>query len=328
MRSPNVGWTGLKSGAIIDVIAPASKCSIEELNAGVKELESWGYQVRVPKNIFGNHWTHSHTNEVRFQHLKQALYSDSSAIWCVRGGYGSLKLLPSLNKLKRPKHCKLFLGLSDITSLHMFFNQKWGWPTLHAPIVSRIGRGDLPRKSIEELKAIVAGDIVKQEFKLKAINKLAKQIGQTEYVNQIKLASQEKQVKQVKSVSGVLVGGNFATLMASIGTPFQWQPKNTILFLEDIGERAYRLDRLWEQLEQTGLLWQAKAVVLGDFTDTHEKDGKSFFGEFIRERAKTAKIPIYLGLPVGHGLIQRTLPLGVKATIADKKLSLITGVDR
>jgi muramoyltetrapeptide carboxypeptidase len=317
MGSPNVGWTSLKRGAIIDVIAPASKCSIEELNAGVKELESWGYQVRVPKNIFGGHWTHSHNNEVRFQHLKQALYSDSSAIWCARGGYGSLKLLPGLNKLKKPKHCKLFLGLSDITSLHMFFNQKWGWPTIHAPIISRIGRGDLPQKSIEELKAIVAGEVVKQEFKLKAVNTLAKQIGQ---------AKQASQDEQFKSVSGILVGGNFATLMASIGTPFQWQPKNTILFLEDIGERAYRLDRLWEQLEQTGLLWQAKAVVLGDFTDTHEKDGKSFFGEFIKERAKTAKIPIYSGLPVGHGLIQRTLPLGVKATIADKKLSLITGV--
>jgi muramoyltetrapeptide carboxypeptidase len=305
MVSPKIGWTALKQGAIIDVIAPASKCSMDELKAGVKTLESWGYQVRVPENIFGNHWTHAHTNEVRFEQLKQALYSDSSAIWCARGGYGSLKLLPQLAKLKKPQQCKLFLGLSDITSLHLFFNQSWGWPTLHSPIVTRIGRGDLPVKSINELKKIITGKLLEQKFAVKALNAKA---------------------KQADRISGTLVGGNFATLMASIGTPFQWQPKNSILFLEDVGERAYRLDRLWEQLEQTGLLSRAKAVLLGDFTDANESDGKNFVAHFIEERAKAAKIPIYSGLPVGHGVIQRTLPLGVKVTIAAQKLKLGTGV--
>jgi muramoyltetrapeptide carboxypeptidase len=306
MTGSHVGWTALKKHAIIDVIAPASKCSLDELNAGLRTLEYWGYQVRVPKNLFGNHWTHAHSTEVRFQHLKQALFSDSSAIWCVRGGYGSLKLLPHLAKIKRPRQCKLFLGLSDITSLHLFFNQRWDWPTLHAPIVTRIGRGDLPVKSINELKKIITGEITEQEFILKPLNTKA---------------------QLVKKLSGNIVGGNFATLMASIGTPFQWQPKNSILFLEDVGERAYRLDRLWEQLEQTGLLYQAKAVLLGDFTDAHESDGKSFVPNFIKERAKASKIPIYSGLPVGHGMIQRTLSLGVTGKIVGNRLKVVTGVD-
>lgn len=306
-QNPRIGWAELKPGAIIDVIAPASKCSITELEQGIQALKSWGYEVRVPKNLFGNHWTHANTTEVRFQHLKQALYSDSSAIWCVRGGYGSLKLLPQLSKLRPPRHCKVFLGLSDITSLHMFFNQRWGWPTLHAPIVTRIGRGDLPQKSIKELQKILTGEIKEQSFGLKPLNEKA---------------------KSVKNINAVMVGGNFVTMMANIGTPYQWRPKNTILFLEDVGERAYRLDRLWEQLVQSELLYQAKAVILGDFTDTHESDGKSFFNHFLKERAREAKIPMFSGLPVGHGMVQRTLPLGVGSHICDSKLLLGTGMQK
>jgi muramoyltetrapeptide carboxypeptidase len=278
---------------------------MDELNAGVKTLESWGYQVRIPKDLFGKHWTHSHSDEVRFQHLKDALYSDSSAIWCVRGGYGSLKLLPFLSKLKKPKQCKLFLGLSDITSLHLFFNQRWGWPTLHSPIITRLGIGNLPSRSINELKKIISGKVIDQKFNLKPLNFMA---------------------KQAKKISGIIVGGNFVTLMASIGTPYQWRAKDSILFLEDVGERAYRLDRLWEQLEQTGLLSQAKAVVFGDFTDTEELNGKSYLSHFFEDRAKASKLPIYFGLPVGHGPIQRTLALGVNAVITDQKLKLQTGV--
>jgi muramoyltetrapeptide carboxypeptidase len=306
-QSPRIGWAGLKTGAIIDVIAPASKCSIEDLEKGIQALESWGYKVRIPKNLFGKHWTHSNTTKVRFQHLKQALYSDSSAIWCVHGGYGSMKLLPELQKLKPPKGIKIFLGLSDITSLHLYLNQHWGWPTLHAPIVTRIGRGDLPLKSIHELQKILSGSIQSLEFKLKALNIKA---------------------QNLESISGSIIGGNFATLMAGVGTPFQIKAKDSILFLEDVGEKAYRLDRLWEQLVQTGLLNQLRTVVLGDFTETHESDGKSFFNHFIRERALESKIPIFSGLPVGHGMVQRTLPLGVLAKVKNKKLFLNTGIQK
>jgi muramoyltetrapeptide carboxypeptidase len=106
-----------------------------------------------------------------------------------------MKLLPHLARLKKPKQCKLFLGLSDITSLHLFFNQKWNWPTLHAPIVTRIGRGDLPAKSINELKKIITGVVTDQQFSLKALNSKA---------------------KLLKRLSGDIVGGNFETFMASI----------------------------------------------------------------------------------------------------------------
>lgn len=307
MRKAKKGWHPLKKGALIDVIAPASRCSLEELEAGVKVLESWGYQVRVPKDLFGGHWTHSHNTEVRGRHLVQALQAqDSQAVWCLRGGYGSLKLLPLLQKIKRPPPCKLFLGLSDITSLHIFLNQVWGWPTLHAPVLSRVGKKDLPRNSIAELRKIISGKVSEQVFKLKSRNL----------------------VGEPSPLHGALVGGNFVTLMASLATPFQIKTKQKILFLEDIGERAYRLDRLWEQLEQAGLLKDIKAVVFGDLTDGHEPDGSNKIPYFLRERAQEAAFPIYTGLPCGHGPIQRSLALGVNASIRDGKLFLPTGCQK
>ena len=284
---------------MIDIIAPASRCPLDELNAGIKELESWGYRVRVPNKIFGDHWTHSHENEERFLQLKNALYAqDSSAVWCVRGGYGSLKLLPQLAKLKPPSQVKLFLGLSDITSLHLFLNQKWKWPTLHSPIVSRIGRGDLPVSTIIELQNIICGKQSEVLFKVKPLNDAAKNF----------------------KGEGIIVGGNFTTLQTTLGTPFQWQPKNSILFLEDVGERAYRLDRIWEHFKQAGLLNKAKAIVLGDFTDGHEKNGVDLIPKFIKERVQEISVPVYGGLPVGHGPIQRVLPLGVSVQLNSKKL--------
>lgn len=297
-------WKALQKGSLIDVIAPASRCPLDELQAGLKLIESWGLRVRVPKDLFGQHWAHSHSDEKRFQQLNSALMApDSQALWIVRGGYGSIKLLPYLQKISRPKINKVFLGLSDVTSLHLFMNQKWKWSTLHAPIISRLGQGNLPSKSINELRQILFGRKDQQIFKIKPLNTLAKNFkGEAQ-----------------------LVGGNMVTFQTCIGTPFQWKPKNTFLFLEDVGERAYRLDRIWEHFLQTGLLQQCRGVILGDFTGGQEPDGRQLIPTFIKDRAKTCPVPLFSGLPVGHGDIQRTLPLGTRALIRDNQLFVESG---
>lgn len=297
------GWPELYPGALVDVIAPASKCPLQELEAGIKVLESWGLRVRVSPTLFADNLLHSNSEKERWVQLKAALTAkDSVAIWCVRGGYGSMKLLPMLAKMKKPSQPKVFLGLSDLTSLMVFFNQKWQWPVLHAPILSRVGRGDLPTASIDELKQVLFGDISSLHYPLSPLNAAA---------------------QKAKSVEGPLVGGNWATIMASLATPYQMRPRGTILFLEDVGERAYRLDRFWEQLQQMKFWDQVTAIVFGDFTEGDEPDGRNLIWDVLKARAAQLKKPVYFGLPVGHGKIQRVLPLGVSLQIKRQGTTII-----
>jgi muramoyltetrapeptide carboxypeptidase len=304
------GWEPLRPGAIVDVVAPASKCSLEELNAGVKVLESWDLQVRVSPDIFGENLLHAQDDKIRWQQFRKALLAkDSSVIWCARGGYGSMKLLPSLAKMKKPSHSKLLVGLSDITSLNVFLNQKWKWPVLHAPILSRVGRGDLPSDSMDELKQILFGEKAEVAYDLKPMNQKA---------------------KTIRLVKGPLVGGNWATMMAGLATPFELRPRGTILFLEDVGERGYKLDRFWEQLSQMKFLDKVSAIIFGDFTEGNEPNGTSLMWEVLRLRAEAFHKPVYCGIPAGHGSIQRALPLGLEMQIVQSKgiikASLPTGV--
>ena len=288
-------WCPLVPGDVVDVVAPASKCPPHELQAGVRALESWGLKVRVSPQIFGDNLLHAHSEKERWAQLKTALLAkDSSAIWCARGGYGSMKLLPQLAQMKRPAKSKVFLGLSDLTSLMVFFNQKWKWPVLHAPILSRVGRGDLPAASIQELQSVLFGEVGHLNYSLKPLNLLA---------------------EKSRHLVGPLVGGNWATIMASLGTPYQLKPKGSILFLEDVGERGYRLDRFWEQLKQARFWDQVEAIVYGDFTEGDEPDGRNLIWDVLKNRAAELKKPVYHGIPAGHGSIQRVLPLGVGMTI-------------
>lgn len=289
------GWSPLKAGAIVDVIAPASKCSTDELQKGIVLLEKWGLKPRVSPQIFGDNLLHAQSDEVRWNQLKKALLAkDSSVIWCARGGYGSMKLLPPLRKMKKPAQQKFLVGLSDITSLNVFFNQNWKWPTLHAPILSRMGRGDLPPSTHEEIQRILFGEQDTVTFSLEPFNEKA---------------------QRSKMISGSVVGGNWTTLMASVGTPFSLKGKGNILFLEDIGERGYRLDRFWEQWEQAQFWSSLEALVLGDFTEGDEPNGSNTIWEVLRMRAEKYKKPVYRGLPSGHGNIQRPLPLGLVGEI-------------
>jgi muramoyltetrapeptide carboxypeptidase len=295
IRESLLGWNGLQRGDLVDVVAPASQGPLEELEAGIKVIESWGLRVRVSPHLYSPTLLHSNTDQERWNQLKTAILNkESAAIWCVRGGYGSMKLLPQLLKLKKPKHTKIFLGLSDITSLNVFFNQKWKWPVLHAPVLTRIGRGDLPKTSIDELKQVLFGNVSELQYPLTPLNAAA---------------------EKCKRLSGNLVGGNWTTLMAGIATSGQLRPAQSILFLEDIGERGYRLDRYWEQLLQMGFLDQLNGIVLGDFTLGDEPDGKNYIWDVLRERASVYKKPIFYGMPSGHGMIQRVLPLGVSIQI-------------
>jgi muramoyltetrapeptide carboxypeptidase len=290
-------WQFLEAGDVIDVIAPGYPSPAEQVVGGGEFLRSWGLVPRIPKNLVQKHFLHANSDEKRFQFLKQALLSaDSKAIWCTRGGYGSNRLLPYLAKMKPPKQMKVLVGLSDVTSLHTFFTQEWGWPSLHACVLDRIGRNDLPKPLVKELRQVLFGETdVLQFSKLKALNSAA---------------------DKIKTSKASVVGGNLTVLQSSLGTPFQIETKGKFLFVEDIAERGYRIDRMFEQFRQAGLFQDCRGILLGHFIGGEEPaTGKNNFKKVFSRWADDLNIPLFGGVEAGHGEWQRTLPFNTPAVL-------------
>lgn len=299
------GWIPLKKGDIVDVVAPASSTKGDGLQEGLKFLESWGLVPRMPANIFGADVICANTDEERLAQLKHALTSeDSRAIWCVRGGYGANRLIPSLAKIRKPKGPpKLFMGFSDITTLHLFLNSKWGWPTVHGPMVDRIGRGLILKPELQELHDIYFGHEKQVQFKgLIPMNEAARKAG---------------------TIRGVVTGGNLMTLQSTIGTQAPWKSAGKIVFLEEIDERGYRVDRLLEHLRQTGHFDKARAIVLGEFLGGDEADGSNRVWPVIERFATQMKIPVLKGVQAGHGDMQRPVPFETNAELNAKTGTLV-----
>lgn len=303
-------WQPLQQGDIVDIVAPGFREERSILKKIDLFLASWGLQARYPKDIFGKDAICSNSREKRFEHLLNAISAkDSKAVWCLRGGYGAIHLLPLLHKKLKGKKlpAKLLIGLSDVSSLHLYMNQFQNWATVHGPMMDRLALDKVKPKLQRELKGLVFGDIAQMEFsKLKPMNEAA---------------------KKNKNLLGPVVGGNMVTVASSLGTPFQIDASGKILFFEDIGERGYRIDRLLEQMSQAGIFNKVKAVVFGEFLYGAEANGKKLWKNALQEFANRNKFPILSGVPCGHGLVQRPVPFGVKGrlSLVDKTLIIPTG---
>jgi muramoyltetrapeptide carboxypeptidase len=278
----NKTWKFLSEGDIVDIIAPASHSPELKLEGGCQWLESLGLVPRVPKNLIRPDAFFASSLENQFEQLKSALYSDSKAIWCLRGGYGSMRLIPLLKKLKAPKRPKLFVGFSDITSLHLYFNQVWGWPTIHGRTISQLSPELAQTADRKLLGKMIFGKESELVFKnLRPLNEAA---------------------KMNKTISGKTVGGNLRILQSSIGTDWELKAKGKILFIEDVSERGYSIDRMLEQMFQAKLIDKGlKALVVGDFTEGKEKDGADLSDVALKRFASRVSYPVIRGLKCGHG---------------------------
>lgn len=300
--------TALQPGDLVDLVSPGSGSRLEDVEMCLDLLQSWGLKVRLPKETFTEHPFHSNEDAVRLRLLKKALFAkDSKAVWCLRGGYGANRLLPGLWKLKRPPLEKLVVGYSDITSLHVFLNQKWKWTSFHGPLLETLISGRLPMNQIQECKDVVFGEKTELSFRIKALN---------------------PQARKAKSLTGPLVGGNLVVLDSSIGTPFAGKYAGKILVLEEVGERGYRIDRMLEHMKQAGALKACKAIVFGEFLLGDETNGKSYVDYAIHRFADENQIPCFGGLEMGHGSRNRMIPLGPVARIDNQVLSLSTGISK
>ena len=281
------------------MISPGSRAKEESVRKAILVLQSWGLRTELLDGQFGSHPYLANSDEVRWAHLKSSLLqSDCKAIWCTRGGYGSNQLMPMLRKLKVPKKFKWMVGYSDVTSLHLFLNQKWKWPSLHAPLLETLATEKLHSQDLTALKNILFGNFSHFKIPLQGINEAS---------------------KLKKDRTAILTGGNLTVLQSTCGTFCQLKAKNKILFFEDIGERGYRIDRALVQLAHSGCLEGSAAILFGDFSMGDEPSGANFVQQAIHEFAASTKIPCFNQAPVGHGPRNFPMPVGFKATLRSLK---------
>lgn len=260
----------LKKCKTIGIVAPSFVVPEIELDLGVERLKSEGFQVRVHPQCYERQRFLAGDDETRAGAFLEFVNNpEIDVIWFARGGYGAARLIPSLLRVKKPKK-KILVGYSDATVLLNFVQQRWGWRAVHAMMP---GGKEFLRTHGEDWEAILS--LVKSDSKPKNNGRFSSHI-----LSQLKkyelgdrageavihaLSSKEKIF--LNSQKTRYVGGNIATLSSIAGTPaFPRVPRNAVIFLEDVTESPYRIDRMITQLRQAGLFRNANAVLLGTFT--------------------------------------------------------------
>jgi muramoyltetrapeptide carboxypeptidase len=240
--------------------------------------------------LFVAPYIYANSDEIRFSMLADCLVNKSDhVIWPVRGGYGSARLLPKLAQMSRPRRAKWLIGYSDISAVQVFLLQSWGWPSLHGPTLSDVGKG-LPEAVLSEVECIVEGHT--NEAKYDALVPL------------------NAAARTSRTVSGTVSGGNLKTLEALIGTPYALRGNSRILVFEDVGERAYAIDRMLVHARLSGLFRGARAVVFGRFTHSDEPNGNNLVDDVLGDFARSMRCPVLASLPIGHFPEARPLVLG------------------
>jgi muramoyltetrapeptide carboxypeptidase len=267
---------------IIDLIATGSKKDHAALKGAIQFIEALGYTARVSNSIFGEHPLYANTDDIRLHNLVNALYAeDSDIVWCLRGGSGTTRLLPHLYKLQKPNKPKMVIGFSDVTALLLFLSQHWDWYGVHAPTAHYAGLNLLTPDALDKIVRLIKGTIPELDYQgLVPLNSTAQQ-------DQI--------------IEANITGGNLSLIEYSIGTGWQVKSQNSILFLEDINEEAYRLSERLEHLRQAGIFTNVRAILFGDFTHTDSRKNHLELVDFVfKEFASKTSIPCFKNLPVGH----------------------------
>lgn len=285
-------WKPLIEGDIVDIVAPANGVSTERLQKSEELLREWGLVPRVSSEVFGDDLLYANSDALRFEDLKRSLYAhDSKAVWCIRGGSGSTRLIPKLHDLIPPKIEKIFIGFSDITCLQIFMHQKWGWSPIHGPALSQVAESTISVESIQTIKDIIFG------------NKTHIEISNLQPLNE---AAREETV-----INSLSIGGNLSLIQSSIGTAWQIDAKNKIIFFEEVNERPYRAIEQLEHLRQASILHECRAIILGDFIAPQEKSTEQdLFPKVLQRFADEMEIPVLICSGIGHGNVNIALPIG------------------
>jgi muramoyltetrapeptide carboxypeptidase len=284
----------LQSGDRIALVAPASSFPAEEVESGVAELSRLGFEAVYDESLFEKDRFVAGPVATRVAAIHRAWQDSSIAgLIAMRGGYGSAQLLPLLNPELMRAARKALIGYSDITALLTFYNRQ-GLTAIHGPMIDR---------------RISKGPSAYDEGSFARVLMQSAPAGE--------LAPSQVDVLREGSASGVLVGGTLTQLVASLGTPWAFAPPDDcVLFLEDIGERPYRIHRMLTQATQAGLFAGARAIVFGEFPNCSEPGGDPALRDVLRDFTSEFRGPVLFNFPSGHTAgATWTLPFGVRAEV-------------
>ncbi len=297
----------VKKNDIVEIVSPGTACTIAEN----EKIKNFIKKIELVPNIFlekeislkkpATHEFSSFTAEKRFEQLKKAIENpDSKIIWCARGGYGSAEILPFLEKLKKPKTAKIFIGFSDLSSLNNLLIEKWNWQVVAAPMLAQIALNKVSPKSVKAIIDFIFGKKSELKYNLKTI------------------------IAAKKPINAIVTGGCISVLAGQFGTKNQIDFADKILFLEDEGEDGERLDRYFSQLVQI-MNEQKKypqAILLGNFLEANPygTPKRKNIEIAIKKFAEKLSIPLFAEKAkcLGHSKNMLPLVLGIKSEISIK----------
>jgi muramoyltetrapeptide carboxypeptidase len=278
-------FPALRPGDPVTVVAPASPFDRASFEAGV-EVIGRRYRVHYDPGLLARHRYLAGSDARRLEELGRALADTASrAVFCARGGYGMMRLLPGLEGA--PLAAKPVIGFSDITALHQFLERR-GLVSIHGPVLTQLSR----------LEASTHARLFQL---LESATPAPDLTGAETYVDGM--------------AEGPLLGGNLAVLTRLLGTPYLAPLEGAVLLLEDVGERPYRLDRMWTHLALAGVFRQVRGIVLGEFIGCDEKEADYSGADLLRELAAATGLPCAAGFPIGHGSRNEAVPLGVRVRL-------------
>ena len=287
----------LKGGDLIGVLAPASPVAAHKLPAVQALYARWGFSVRLYPSCRADTGYLAGSDATRLADLHAALADpDVAAIHCLRGGYGTMRLLEAVDTDLLRRSGKLLIGYSDITALHALWALH-GLPSLHAPMPA----SDLIQPGREDDEAALL-QVLRQGWRAGQV--LAPRL-------------QDGAARVGGQAQGRLVGGNLSLVAALLGTPWAWDMRGAILFLEDINEELFRVDRLLTQLRLAGALDAVAGLVLGSFTEATCPQA------LLQQMLGGLNKPVLGGWPTGHGTPNQPLPMGARVAL-DATLGTLT----
>ena len=284
----------LKARDEVIIIAPARKVDKKLLSFSLQLLQKWELVPLLSENIMAESGIFSGSKKLRHQDFQDALdHPSARAIWCFRGGYGTTQIIEGINPASFLQNPKWIIGFSDITNFHCFSNIILHTASLHATMP--INTQSNTTSTLNSLKNFLMNRKISYKIKSNKLNILGE-------------------------VEGSLIGGNLSVLCATLGTNYQPDFENKILFIEDIDEYYYKIDRMIWQLKYAGVFHQISGLIIGHFTNL--KDNSISFGmsleEIILEKLNEFNFPVIFDFPAGHENENLAIPFGMKLKLEAK----------
>lgn len=292
----------LQKGDTIGLVCPSGFMALEKVQTCVTTLEIWGYNVRIGQTVGSNSLTYfSGTDKERLEDFQTMMDDDDiQAILCARGGYGMGRIIDAIDFKKFKKNPKWIIGYSDITVLHSHLYSNYNLSSLHSPMAAAFNDGGDSNKYVLSLKNVLEGIKIKYGCPGHAFNKKGK-------------------------ATGELIGGNLALLAHIVGTKSDFKTKGRILFIEDVGEQLYNIDRMMYQLKRSRKLSNLAGLIFGGFTEiqnTERPFGKTVH-ELLNDVVKEYEYPVCFDFPVSHSDENYALKVGVKYKLTVSKETVL-----